>query len=140
MAAGSNPDIPIFIFQNVPVWHFWPRSEERAGDDILCENHCPEHCGPNEQVCNGGKDEYGCPLPDFCIPLTMNGTCGANSTDSFNDSNGDWRSLNSNSTEGCPMFCPPQCGAFEQECMGGVDPTGCPMPNFCAPLTYNPNE
>ena len=100
----------------------------------MCENHCPQHCGPHEQVCNGGKDDFGCPLPDFCIPLNHNATCGANSTEPNYDNLP--RSLNGTG-EGCPLFCPPQCGAFEQECVGGLDQSGCQMPNFCAPLHHN---
>ena len=94
-------------------------------------------CGPHQQVCDGGLDDYGCPLPDFCIPLVQNGTCGseANATNiniNFVRSDGI-----GNSTEGCPMHCPSQCGAFEQECVGGLDTNGCPMASFCAPLHYN---
>ena len=123
----------------MPIWNTWPRSD----DDILCENHCPEICGSNQQVCNGGLDDYGCPLPDFCIPLfqNANGTCGSevnatniNFTFNFNFARSDWVA---NNTEGCPMHCPAQCGAFEQECVGGLDTNGCPMASFCAPLHYN---
>ena len=35
---------------------------------VECEVFCPEHCGPEEIVCNGGKDYDGCPYGDFCIP------------------------------------------------------------------------
>ena len=37
-------------------------------DGVECEVFCPEHCGPEEIVCNGGKDYHGCPHGDFCIP------------------------------------------------------------------------
>ena len=84
-------------------------------------------------MCRGGRDDFGCPLPDFCIPLVNNGTCGGASTNNTaNIPRNDW-----NSTEGCPMYCPQQCGAFEQECVGGLDTNGCPLPNFCAPLHFD---
>merc|ERR1711936_765017 len=80
---------------------------------VECEVFCPEHCGPEEIVCNGGKDYDGCPHGDFCIP--SKGVTGK-------DGNG------------CPVFCPTKCDdSSEMYCFGGYDENGCEMPDFCIP-------
>ena len=35
----------------------------------------------------------------------------------------------------CPGMCPIQCPEDHMHCGGGVDATGCPMPDTCMPMT-----
>ena len=35
----------------------------------------------------------------------------------------------------CPGMCPIQCPEDHMHCGGGVDATGCPMPDTCTPMT-----
>ena len=38
-------------------------------DGYECPGVCPTKCGPDDMQCYGGKDNYGCEVPDFCTPM-----------------------------------------------------------------------
>ena len=39
-------------------------------------------------------------------------------------------------TGSCPAFCPIVCSHEEDTCSGGLDNTGCPLPNTCMSKTF----
>ena len=47
-----------------------------------------------------------------------------------------------NGTVHCQLHCPKQCNWLnEQTCWGGLDPNGCPEPDYCTPFGYEkPDE
>merc|ERR1719446_1374307 len=57
----------------------------------------------------------GCMVADTCMPMTF-GQDGAQ----------------------CPGMCPIQCPEDHMHCGGGMDATGCPMPDTCVSMT-SPN-
>ena len=34
-----------------------------------CPDVAPVECGADDMQCYGGKDNYGCQMPDFCTPM-----------------------------------------------------------------------
>ena len=40
----------------------------------------------------------------------------------------------------CPDMPPAECSDMEMPCWGGMDPEGCPMPDFCVPMNYKGNN
>ena len=61
----------------------------------------------NDLRCPGGEDDNGCPMPDFCMPVTPN----------------------------CPhVSCPVKCSPGDMVCHGGQDQHGCPKPDTCMPM------
>merc|ERR1719383_198649 len=68
-----------------------------------------------EMPCWGGIDSEGCPMPDTCIPMSVQGVYEG--------------------TE-CPNICPVTCGENEMVCPGGTDfIIGCANSDFCHPMT-----
>ena len=104
-----------------------------------CPGLCPTFCGPEQMMCPGPIEPMGdCMTPDFCIDnmgkfqmilksfpilvfehlhilLSFLGPPDMNGDDCANN---------------CPTFCMPE----EIFCSGGMDETGCLLPDFCMPM------
>ena len=99
-ALQGDDDIHTLLSSGCPTPEFC-MPEYINGD---CEAHCPTICGPEDMMCPGGSDEYGCPIADFCMSSTV--------------------PSETNPEVECPAHCPVSCQDGERSCSGGVDPNG----------------
>ncbi len=99
-----------------------------------CHSFCPAKCGPDELMCSGGKDNFGCPKGDFCTPKS----CKLSKI-YFWTSGQTYFCITAGNMgmdgHECPAHCPQACDeSIEKSCSSGLDHQGCPMPSRCIPL------
>ena len=80
-------------------------------DGTQCPGFCPHVCPADHTQCPMTSPN-GCMVADSCMPMTY-GHDGAQ----------------------CPGMCPIQCPEDHMHCGGGMDATGCPMPDTCVSMT-----
>jgi len=102
-----------------------------------CPTLCPVECPKGEIKCANEYDAAGCPKEPLCSvggccePKLVE--CGANEEfcGGF-DSKGCKTPGQCLSNDPCLANCPIDCGPTESVCDGGVDATGCPLPQVCS--------
>merc|ERR1719479_780829 len=87
--------------------------------------------------CYGGKDNYGCEVPEFCRP-NKGGPVGNDGYECpFHcptKCDADYMQCpEGEDGNECPVTCPTRCGNEDMYCPGGDDGNGCMMPDICVP-------
>ena len=117
----------------------------------ICPEFPVEPCGPDELSCSVGSDPYGCPFPDWCMPIdsywdeyfpgcppqSCPVTCDWENEvlcqEGWNGPCPPTEFCAAKTSPECPAFCPVTCDPTTEDFCPGVTDyiTGCETPGMC---------